>query len=146
MARILVIEDDPVNAELFTLVLSRMARHTVTVSENGDEALGLYRSGQVDAVIMDVSLSNTFLNGRSVDGLELSRAMKESACTAAAPHAPVLLATAHAMCTDMAAFLTASAADDYISKPIVDFAKLVEAVERLLERARREQLAAAAAV
>lgn len=139
MASILVIEDDPINAELFSLVLSRMAHHAVTVSEDGDEALRLYNSGGIDAVIMDVSLSNTFLNGKAVDGLELSRAMKQGPRGAAVP---VLLATAHAMCNDMASFLTASAADDYISKPVVDFGKLVDAVERLLEHARREHPAA----
>ena len=69
MARILVIEDDPVNAELFDLVLSRMAHHTVTVTEDGDMALELYNNGSVDGVIMDVSLSNTFLEGVAVDGL-----------------------------------------------------------------------------
>ncbi|MGE5314694.1 MAG: response regulator [Acidobacteriota bacterium] len=134
MPKILVIEDDPVNAELFDLVLSRMAHHSVTVTEDGDFALGLYNSGDVDAVIMDVSLSNTFLDGTAVDGLRLSKAMKEGP---RGPLVPILLATAHAMRDDMENFLIASAADDYISKPIVDFGKLVDAVERLLEKARQ---------
>lgn len=134
MPKILVIEDDPVNAELFDLVLSRMAHHSVTVTEDGDFALGLYNSGDVDAMIMDVSLSNTFLDGTAVDGLRLSKAMKEGP---RGPLVPILLATAHAMRDDMENFLIASAADDYISKPIVDFGKLVDAVERLLEKARQ---------
>jgi CheY-like chemotaxis protein len=136
MARILVVEDDPVNAELFDLVLTRMARHVVTVTEDGDKALGLYNSGSVDGVIMDVSLSNTFLEGIAVDGLRLSKAMKSG------PNGttiPILLATAHAMRDDMENFLIASAADDYISKPIVDFSKLVDAVERLLENMRQHR-------
>jgi len=133
MARILVIEDDPVNAELFDLVLSRMAHHRVTVTEDGDMALELYNNGSVDGVIMDVSLSNTFLAGAAVDGLRLSKAMKSGPNGATIP---ILLATAHAMRDDMENFLIASAADDYISKPIVDFAKLVDAVERLLEKVR----------
>lgn len=141
MARILVVEDDPINAELFELVLSRMGGHQVALTEDGEEALRLYNSGGVDAVIMDVSLSNTFLQGKAVDGLQLSRAMKDGPRGAAVP---VLLATAHAMCNDMAAFLTASAADDYISKPVVDFGTLIESVERLLEHARRQPLAAMA--
>jgi two-component system cell cycle response regulator DivK len=136
MAKILVIEDDPVNAELFDLVLSRMARHTVTVTEDGDFALELYNNGSVDAVIMDVSLSNTFLAGAAVDGLRLSKAMKAGPMGAAVP---ILLATAHAMRDDMENFLIASAADDYISKPIVDFGKLVDVVERLLEKARQHR-------
>ncbi len=136
MARILVIEDDPVNAELFDLVLSRMAHHTVTVTEDGDMALELYNSGNVDGVIMDVSLSNTFLDGAAVDGLRLSKAMKTGPYGASVP---ILLATAHAMRDDMENFLIASAADDYISKPIVDFGKLVGAVERLLEKARQHR-------
>lgn len=138
MARILVIEDDPVNAELFDLVLSRMARHSVTVTEDGDFALEQYNSGSVDAVIMDVSLSNTFLHGAPVDGLRLSKAMKTGPMGVLVP---ILLATAHAMRDDMENFLIASAADDYISKPIVDFGKLVEAVDRLLEKARQHRAA-----
>ncbi|HLP16664.1 MAG TPA: response regulator [Bacteroidota bacterium] len=136
MARILVIEDDPVNAELFELVLSRMARHTVTVTEDGDFALAQYNSGVVDGVIMDVSLSNTFLQGTAVDGLRLSKAMKSGSN---GQFVPILLATAHAMRDDMENFLIASAADDYISKPIVDFGKLVDAVDRLLEKARQHR-------
>lgn len=136
MAKILVIEDDPVNAELFDLVLSRMARHAVTVTEDGDFALEQYNSGTVDAVIMDVSLSNTFLAGTAVDGLRLSKAMKSGPLGTTVP---ILLATAHAMRDDMENFLIASAADDYISKPIVDFGKLVDTVERLLEQSRQHR-------
>ncbi len=132
MAHILVVEDDPVNAELFDLVLSRMANHTVTVTEDGDFAVGLYLSGTVNAVIMDVSLSNTLYQGISVDGLQLSKAMKMSAN---GKTIPIMLATAHAMREDMEKFLIASAADDYIAKPIVDFAKLLQAMEQLLHKA-----------
>ena len=131
MARLLVVEDDATNARVAERVLSRLGGHDVTVTDDGDEVLRRCRAGEVDLIVMDVSLANTRLDGRPVDGVELTRIIREH-CSDATP--PVLLITAHAMRGDRTRLLTASGADGYIAKPILDHQVLVERVAALLAR------------
>jgi CheY-like chemotaxis protein len=129
--RILVVEDDPMNAKLFQLILARKAGLTVEVTEDPALVLERARSGDIDVIIMDVSLSNSEWDGTPVDGLEISRRLKRDP---AAGRIPILLATAHAMKGSRESFLRASGADDYISKPIVSADELVARIEALIEK------------
>ena len=130
-ARILVVEDDPMNAKLFQLVLVRKAGFEVEVTESPERVLEAVRDGAVDVIIMDVSLSNSEWNGTPVDGVEISRRLKQDPATR---HVPILLATAHAMKGSRESFLGASGADDYISKPIVSADELIERVRGLIAK------------
>lgn len=129
MAHILLVEDDPTNARVAERVLCRMGGHEVSVSEDGDGVLARCIAAEFDLVVMDVSLANTKLRGEPIDGLHLTRLIRER-CEGGGP--PVLLLTAHAMRGDRDRLLATSGADDYIAKPIVDHAELVERVARLL--------------
>jgi len=132
MKHVIVVEDDAVNARLFRMVLERRGGWRVTVTESAEELFALAKSGDVDAVVMDVSLHNTQWQGRSANGIDLSRALKDDPATAGIP---VLLATAHAMRGDEERFLTESGADDYVSKPVIDHDAFVAQVRRWLEEA-----------
>ena len=132
MSHILVVEDDTVNALLFRVLLEKRGGHRVTVTESPDEVFRLVRAGEVDAVIMDVSLSHSRYQGAPVSGVELCRFLKSDPETAGVP---VLLATAHAMRGDAEALLRESGADDYVAKPIVDHHAFVDQVARHLRRA-----------
>lgn len=129
--RILVVEDDPMNAKLFQLILARKAGFEVEITEDPKLVLERARTGDVDVIIMDVSLSNSEWDGTPVDGLEISRRLK---LDPQASRIPILLATAHAMKGSRENFLRASGADDYISKPIVSADELVARIEALIER------------
>ena len=129
MARILVVEDDTSNARVASVILSKMGLHQVTVSENADEILGRCRRGDVDLVVMDVSLGHTVHAGRRIGGVELTRILKGDEQTAAIP---VVLFTAHAMGTDRERLLAACGVDGYIPKPIQNQAFLDE-INRLLQ-------------
>jgi len=129
MARIIIVEDDPTNARVVARVLSRMGGHEVQLSEDGDDVLALCVAGEVDLVVMDISLCNTQVAGESVDGVGLTQLIRERAPSGGPP---VLVLTAHAMRGDRARLLAASGADDYIAKPIVDQHRLVERVDSLL--------------
>lgn len=127
--RILVVEDDPMNAKLFQLILARKAGYTVEVTEDPARVLEVVRGGGADLIIMDVSLSNSKWDGVPVDGLEITRRLKQDP---KAQHVPILLATAHAMKGSKEKFLQESGADDYISKPIVSASELIERIQTLL--------------
>jgi CheY-like chemotaxis protein len=129
--RILVVEDDPMNAKLFQLILARKAGYQVEVTENPVLVLERARAGDVDLIIMDVSLSNSELDGKPVDGLEISRRLKRDPVAA---RIPILLATAHAMKGSRESFLRASGADDYISKPILSADELIGKIQALIEK------------
>ena len=127
--RILVVEDDPMNAKLFQLILARKAGFGVEVTEDPARVLEVARSGGADLIIMDVSLSNSMWDGVPVDGLEITRRLKQDP---EARRIPILLATAHAMKGSKEKFLQESGADDYISKPIVSAEELIARIQTLL--------------
>ena len=127
--RILVVEDDPMNAKFFELTLKRRGHFDVIVTEDADQVLGLAREGSIDMVIMDVSLCNSYYNGERVDGLTLSRLIKRDASTR---EIPILLATAHAMKGEQEAFLKESEADGYLSKPVIDPDEFIKKVKDLI--------------
>lgn len=129
--RILVVEDDPMNAKLFEMILARKAGYEVTVTEDPSLVLTRARGGLADLIVMDVSLSNSSWNGVPVDGLTITRALKSDPV---ARRVPVLLATAHAMKGSREKFLADSGADDYVSKPIVNSDDLLARVRTLLQR------------
>jgi len=130
MVHVLVVEDDAMTAQLFKIILERKGGFKVTVTDNGEEIINLLNSGYVNLIIMDVSLPGTFVNGVQVDGLKLSRMIKENEITS---KIPIILATAHAMRGDAERFLEESKADDYIPKPIVDHNLLIEKVKKYLQ-------------
>lgn len=117
MNHLLVVEDDPHNAVLFRKLLEKRCGYRVTVTESVEEVLRLCRGGDIRLVIMDVSLANSRWEGRGMNGVEISRMLKDDPATAAIP---VILATAHAMRGDAEQLLVESGADGYIAKPIID--------------------------
>src|SRR3954467_5150717 len=127
--RIMIVEDDPMNAKLFQLVLTRKGGYEIRITEDPSEVIREIKAGTVMLVIMDVSLSNSHLDGMPVDGLEITRRLKADPSTR---HVPVLLATAHAMKGSKEKFLKESGADDYISKPIVSADELLQRIETLI--------------
>ena len=129
--RIVVVEDDALIAKYLKYVLERQGGYAVVVTESGDEALALARDASTTAVFVDISLRNTQLGGRYVDGLELGRTLKADD---RASRVAVILATAHAMAGDRERFLKESGADGFIRKPIVDSAELLALVAELGSR------------
>jgi len=133
MRHVVVVEDDTMNALLFRKLLERRCDCKVTVTESAEELFALVRSGDVALVLMDVSLANTRIGERPVNGVELCRMLKDDPGTRGIP---VVLATAHAMRGDEERLLAESGADEYLSKPVVDHTAFVARIRRaLLEEA-----------
>jgi len=112
-----IVEDDALVAKYLKYVLDQDGQYDVVVTESGDEVLAFARDSTTAVLIVDVSLRSTQLDGRYVDGLELTRAVKADP---AAARLPVVVATAHAMAGDRERFLRESGADAFIRKPITD--------------------------
>ena len=130
MGAILIVEDNPSVAKFYSLSLERSGGFRCVQGRSAEEVLELCRTGDIDLILLDISLAGFTYKGQSIDGLVLSRLVKDDPTTR---HIPVLLATAHAMEGDRERFLAASGADDYLQKPIYDPAELVEKVRGLLK-------------
>lgn len=129
MATVLIVEDNELVAKFYALALERAGGINVLRGRSGDEVINLARKGKVDLVLLDISLAEFICQGRQVNGLELSRLLKDDQATRAIP---ILLATAHAMEGDREKFLATSGADGYLQKPIYEPQVLVEKVRSLL--------------
>jgi len=130
---VLVVEDDPANAVLVEAILTTVGRFEVVWSDDGDEILKIVRERPVAAVLMDVSLSHTRVGGETIDGVELTRRIRD---LPEGLNLPVVLLTAHAMKGDRERLLFSSSANDYVAKPIVDQKGLVSLVERHIRAAK----------
>ena len=129
---VLVVEDEPANAVLVEAILTSLGGFEVTYTDDGDEALAIVRDRPVAAVLMDVSLGNTRIGGNKVDGVELTREIRD---LPTGLNLPVILLTAHAMRGDRERLLFSSSANDYVAKPIIDQQGLVELVKRHIRAA-----------
>lgn len=127
---ILIVEDNALVAKFYRMALERAGGYACHITENVDDILERVRSGSIALAIVDVSLTGTDWHGRILDGVELTRLIKQ-----AAPRPlPVVLATAHAMQGDRERLLEASGADDYLQKPVYEADVLVCKVRALLSR------------
>ena len=120
---ILLAEDNPVNQQVATRLLTKMG-HTVQIVENGQLALDASRDGVFDVVLMDVQMP-------VLDGFDAVAAMRKLE-ELTGDHQPVIAMTAHAMSGDRQRCLDAGM-DDYISKPVSADA-ITEALVRVVHR------------
>lgn len=122
MRTVLIVEDDMVNARVFSKILTKRGGLNVKHTENVDEVISIAKNKEADVILMDVSLSHSMYQGKPVDGIEITQILKGNPQTS---DVPVILVTAHAMDGDKETFLDQSGADGYISKPVVDHQKFV---------------------
>jgi two-component system, cell cycle response regulator DivK len=129
VARIVIVEDDALVAKYLKYVLDQEGRYDVVVTESGDDVLAFARDPITAAIVVDVSLRNTQLQGRYVDGLELSRSIKADPAGA---RVPIVIATAHTMAGDRERFLRESSANAFIRKPITDSREVLSLIADLV--------------
>lgn len=122
--RVLVVDDEPVLAEMITMAL-RYEGWDVTTASNGASAVAAARDLRPDAVVLDVMLPD-------MSGLEVLGKLREHL-----PGLPVLLLTAKDAVEDRIAGLSAGG-DDYVTKPF----SLEEVVLRLRGLLRRNGISA----
>jgi len=107
MAKILLVEDHPMNRKLFRDLLS--LQFEVLEAESAAQARAVLAADKPDLILMDVQLPDQ-------DGLALTRSLKADPALAAIP---VVALSAHASEQDIARAAAAGCCS-YITKPVTD--------------------------
>ncbi len=118
--RVLVAEDNYVNQRVITRLLDKMG-HTVSLVNDGHQALQAAEQNQFDVILMDCQMPG-------MDGFDATRRIRTSG-SLALRRVPIIALTAHALKGDRERCLNAGM-NDYLSKPIAaqDLASLLAAV------------------
>lgn len=117
--RLLLVEDNPVNARLMH---RRLARHDydILVAEDGETAIALAQANPPHLILMDIGLPK-------MDGWAATRILRENPATASIP---IIALTAHDSLEDRQRCLDAGC-NDYAVKP-VDFNQLLIQIQQWL--------------
>jgi DNA-binding response OmpR family regulator len=123
--RIIVMEDDRFLREFYSFVFLKIG-FKADILEDGDEFIQKLKSEKYDLILMDLSLKNTYFEGEKVDGVTLSRMVKENENL---KMIPVILVTAHLVDHHSKELFIDSKADDYVIKPIGDVNKFLDKIK-----------------
>lgn len=121
---LLLAEDNAVNQMLAIRLLEKLG-HTVTVANNGVEALQQWQNGKFDAILMDVDMP-------LMNGYQATRRIREQEAASGA-HIYIVAMTAHAMQGAREECLS-HGMDGYLTKPI-DTEALWHELDSLVQRA-----------
>lgn len=102
-ARILVVDDNPVNCEICKEILEE--QFTLKIVHNGEDALASIAEFQPDLILLDVMMDG-------IDGLEVCRRLRSSTCS----WVKIIMVSAKVQVDDRIHGYEAGA-DDYITKP-----------------------------
>jgi len=119
-ARVLLVEDNPVNQELAQHMLEFLGCHC-SLATDGRQALAMLERDVFDAVLMDCEMPE-------MDGFEATAAIRQRESSSAAARLPIVALTAGAVEGDRDKCLAAGM-DDYLSKPFS-----IHQLERVLRR------------
>ena len=106
---VLIAEDNVINQKLIEKTLTSLGLH-VEISNNGEEALEMFKKKKYDIVFMDISMP-------VMDGIEATHEILAYEKENGLEHTPVVALTANALPGDREAFLS-EGLDEYISKPL----------------------------
>jgi CheY-like chemotaxis protein len=124
-ARLLVVDDHPVNREVLVRQLGLLGIAADT-AEDGVEALGAWAPDRYAAVLADLHMP-------VMDGYELTRRLRAAEAETGAVRTPIVAVTANAMRGEEEHCLAAGM-DGYLAKP-VSLARLQATLDRWLPRA-----------
>jgi len=116
--RVLVVEDNPVNAKVARVFLSRLG-HAAALAETGAKALDMLAAESFDLVVMDLEMPE-------MDGIAAARAIREGRAGERNRDIPIIAATAHAL-SGYSAECRAAGMNAFLPKPL-DFKELAAVV------------------
>ena len=123
-ARILLVDDEPINLELFEVMLSRLD-FEVAKAADGEQALERLAEVNPDLIVLDNMMPG-------LSGWEVTRRIKTAPEYAAYRHVPIIMFSALDELADRIQGL-AVGVDDYITKPF-NFSEVLARIRAVLQR------------
>src|SRR5881397_328956 len=120
---LLVVDDNPMNRDMLARRLTRRG-YTVTVAEDGYQALAMIEAQQFDLVLLDIMMPG-------ISGLDVLKTLRQRYAVA---DLPVIMVTAKDESDDIVAALQLGA-NDYVTKPL-DFPVVLARVQTQLSLRR----------
>ncbi|MFN4342403.1 MAG: response regulator [Azonexus sp.] len=106
-ARLLLVEDEPLNREVATELVRDIAGLPLDIAANGEQALALVQQARYDLILMDLLMPG-------IDGLEVTRRIRQLPGYATTP---IVAMTANAFAEDRQRCLAAGM-NDHLPKPV----------------------------
>jgi CheY-like chemotaxis protein len=131
---ILLVEDNLINQQVAVGIL-QIQGYTVTVANNGKEALDAHGQGAFDVILMDCHMPE-------MDGFEATMEIRKREQSTASRRVPIIALTANAMATDREECLNAGM-DDHLSKPF-SMQTMQDMLDRWIRKPASPDAAAAA--
>ena len=121
--RVLMVEDNPTNRRILTLVLERLPAK-ITAAEDGLQAVEAFETGTFDVVLMDLQMPG-------MDGYEAMRRIRAIEAAGDRGRTPIIVISAHTRPGDMAESKLAGA-DHHLAKP-VDIPALLATMDLVMQ-------------
>jgi len=117
LKKIVIVEDNKKNLELFKAVLGMIQNLEISAKENGIEGLELIKSEEPDIILLDIQLPD-------INGTEICKELRKMDKF---KNTPIIAVTSFAMKGDKDRIIEAGF-NDYVSKPlnIIDFRKKIQ--------------------
>jgi signal transduction histidine kinase/CheY-like chemotaxis protein len=127
--RVIVAEDNPVNQRLMRDTLGQVGCE-MRVAHNGEEAVKLWETWDVDLILMDVQMPG-------VNGLMATARIREKERKTHRSPVPILAVTANAMTGDRETYMAAGM-NGYVAKPI-EFRALFQAMSHAIQESQSKR-------
>ncbi|MBK7632342.1 MAG: response regulator [Ignavibacteriales bacterium] len=128
MKKLIVVEDDKITQQFYSMFFNKNGYDTV-ITDNGDKIFDTLLTQEVGLILMDINLSNTYLNGEKIDGIKLSQIIKSDERT---KNIPLVLVTASSLSSQLRHFLSETNAEEIVTKPILDYNRFLTKINNYL--------------
>ncbi|NJR41001.1 MAG: response regulator [Leptolyngbyaceae cyanobacterium CSU_1_4] len=127
--KILLVEDNQPLAQTTAKLIERLGGHQVLITVEPEEIFHQCEIGAVELVLMDINLPGVRWQGQKMDGTRLSYLLKTRW-----QQIPIIVITAYTMMSEQSLLLNQSHADCCYTKPITDYAALLDVITQLGQR------------
>lgn len=124
MKKLIIVEDDRITQQFYSMFFNKNGFETI-ITDDGDKVLKTLGVEDIGLILMDINLSNTYLKGQKIDGIQLSYKIKTEEQH---KNVPVILVTAYSLSTQLKQLLKDSKAEDIITKPILDYNRFLNKI------------------
>jgi len=126
--KLIVVEDDKITQHFYSIFFTKNGYQTI-ITDNGDNVFNALVNEDIGLILMDINLSNTYLNGEKIDGIQLSKYIKTNKKFL---NVPLVLVTAYSLSNQIKQLLFDSKAEDIITKPILDYNLFLNKINSLI--------------